>query len=131
MKRVLFSMMLASCAPTWYRAARATEAIAITSLACDGASTNQFLSESNWEEINPVLGRHPSKAAVWGYLGGIALAVSAANRVLPDKLAVLLNTVVLGVEIESVAVNMHVGSSACGVGDGGPWLPMPTAKARP
>lgn len=128
MRRLLFAMLLTNCAPTWYRAARVTEALAVGSLACDGSSTNQFLSESKWQEINPVLGRHPSSAAVWAYLGGIALLTVGANRVLPNKLAVVLNVLVLGVEVQSVAINMHVGSSACGIGDGGPWLPMPISK---
>lgn len=121
---------MAACTPSWRGAARVTEGLAVSSLACDGGTTQQYLSESTWQESNPILGHHPSRGTVWAYLGGIAIAVVGANRVIPPKLALALNVLVMGVEVESIAVNMHVGSSACGVGDGGPWLDTPISKKR-
>lgn len=48
--------LLASCTPaTWRHAARVTEIAAVTSLACDGGSTRQYLAESDWIETNPIL----------------------------------------------------------------------------
>jgi hypothetical protein len=101
----------------------ATEVAAVGSLACDGGTTDQFLAaHAGWSESNPALGEHPSDLRLWGYLGAIAAAVVLANAKLPPKWALVANLAVVGVEIHSIDFNMHVGASACGVGEGGPWL---------
>lgn len=121
---------LAACAPTWHRAARVTEALAVGSLACDGGSTRQYLAESQWVETNPILGEHPSSAALWLYLGAIAGGVIGLNRLVPDKLALALNVAMIGIEVQSIAINAGVGASMCGVGEGGPWQPLPTTRTK-
>lgn len=110
----------------------ATEISSVSLLACDGGTTDQFLRKSTWIESNPVLGEHPSDVRLWGYLGAIAAAVIVANRKLPPKWALALNLFVTAAEVRAVAINMHVGASACGVGEGGPWLPsnLDTARSR-
>ncbi len=122
----------AGCTPIQQRVlARTTEALAIGSLACDGGTTRQFLaSDSGWIETNPVLGKHPSSVALWLDLGSIAGAAIGLNRIVPNKLAIALNVALLAVEVQSVAINMDVGSSVCGLGHGGPWAPQPMDEVR-
>lgn len=135
----LLTLAPACAQATWPRVAMATEVAAVGSLACDGGTTDQFLADApGWAEGNPILGERPSDLRLWGYLGAITAGVVVANRKLDPRWATLLNAVVLGAEVKSVAFNMHVGASTCGVGDGGPWLPgaMPpaafsTSGARP
>lgn len=123
--------MCSGCAPTtWTYAARASEGLAVSSLACDGGQTHQFLAESDWIETNPVLGKHPSDAALFLYLGSIAAGVIGLNRIIPPKVALALNLAVFAVEAQSVYVNSSVGASMCGVGHGGPWAPMDEIRSR-
>lgn len=124
MKRLFTSAMLwiAACSPAeWPVAARATEIGAIGSLACDGGTTQQFMSDSSYIETNPVLGQHPSNGAVWAYLGAIGAIAVVANRFLPAKAATVLNVAIIGIETKSVIHNIGYGSSVCGIGQGGPW----------
>lgn len=102
----------------------------MASLACDGGTTMQFLhSGTTLYEKNPVLGEHPSDAYVWTYLAAIGAAVVIGNRLVSNRVAMVINSVVLAVETESIGVNMHVGSSLCGVGSPGPWrAPMDVAR---
>jgi len=116
--------MCCGCAPTWRQAARMSEAAAVTSLACDGGSTEQYLADSQWIETNPVLGEHPSHMLLWSYLAAVGAAVVGANRIVPDKAALAINLVVLAFEVKSIAVNTSVGASPCGIGHGGPWQPI-------
>ena len=112
---------LAACVPTLRQAARMTEIAAVSSLACDGGQSQQFLTESNYSERNPFLPSNPSPGLVWGYLAGVAVATITANRVLPQKAALVVNSIVLATEVWSVEHNMAVGASVCGIGAGGPW----------
>lgn len=121
---------VAACAPTWQHAQAATMIGAMGMLACDGGTTDQFLaSHSGWSEGNPILGEHPSDARLWGYLGAIAAGLAIANSKLSPKWAIVANVAVMGVEAEAIGYNMHVGASACGMGQGGPWLDDVNAPA--
>jgi len=123
----------AGCAPpssTWIYAARTSETLAVGSLACDGGSTHQFLADSDWVESNPVLGHHPSDAALFLYLGSIAAGVIGLNRILPPKLAIALSLTMFAIEAKSVYINTSVGASMCGLGRGGPWEPMQEIRSR-
>jgi hypothetical protein len=127
---------LASCADvTWYRAQVGLEATAVAGLACDGGSTVEYLHESRWQEINPVLGAHPSDGAVWGYLAGVAVVMlgvdHALDRAFPvwgPRIATFVAAGVTATEIKANVVNMSVGSSFCGTGPGGPWKALPDGE---
>jgi hypothetical protein len=137
MRGVIVVALVSACCPRdWRIAADVTSSAAVASLACDGGTTDQFLHDSPWEETNPVLGRDPSELRLWSYLGAIGAGVIASDLLLRaehPKIATAIAAVVLGVELESVAVNMHVGAGVCGVGHPGPWEPYPgvtTARSR-
>lgn len=117
-----------SCTPTWRHAARVTEAAAVVSVACDGGSTQQYLAESTWIETNPILGQHPSSAYLWTYLAVASAVIVTGNRLVSDRMAVLINGAVVLLEVDNVLFNMSFGSSACGLGTGGPWKPSETAR---
>jgi hypothetical protein len=120
----------ACCPSQWRIAADVTSATAVSALACDGGTTDQFLHDSSWMEINPVLGSDPSDLRLWSYLGTIGAGVIASDLLLRahhPQIALAIAAVVLGIEIESIAVNMHVGAGFCGVGHPGPWEPLPGA----
>lgn len=119
-------------ADPWYRAQLGLETSAVAGLACDGGSTSQYLAESNWQEINPVLGPRPSSGALWAYLGAVGAALIGVDRALDHlsphwgpRIATALAAGVTITEIKANAVNMGAGSSLCGLGLGGPWKPLP------
>jgi len=126
--RYVIALVLAlpACAPTWRQAARMSEAAAVSSLACDGAMTEQYLADSPWVETNPILGPRPSPALLWTYLAAIGAAVVATNRLASDEVAVAANALVLVVEAKSIATNASVGAAPCGLSAGGPWRPLPS-----
>lgn len=134
---ILCYVTLGACDPTWYRTQVALESTAIIGLACDGGSTMSYLDHSNWQEINPVLGAHPSNAALWGYLIGVGAALVGVDHLLLDRrwptwgprTASMLAGGVSAVEWESVGHNMNIGSSFCGVGKSGPWKTLPNGEA--
>jgi hypothetical protein len=111
---------LGACAPTWSNTASATEIAAIGSLACDGGQTQQVLAhadQAGLRERNIVLGDHPSNEALWTYLGAIAFGVVVANKVLPPRVAVIVNAAILTAETHAIVTNAYYGSSlACGIG---------------
>lgn len=133
MKRIALHLVamsqLASCAVTWERAARVTQAVALTGLVCDGGETRQFLTESRWGETNPVLGPHPSSAALWLYLGAIGAAMLGADYFTGHKAGLVAAAAIAGIEIWSVHVNMTYGTSLCGIGEAGPWKPLPNGES--
>jgi hypothetical protein len=120
---------LASCAVTWGRAARVTQAVAIAGLACDGLETREVLADSKWVETNPVLGQHPSPAALWTYLAAVGVAMLGVDKLAGHKVGVVAAVAVAGIEIWSMQVNASVGSSVCGLGAGGPWKTLPDGES--
>lgn len=130
-KKVVIAAMffeLAACCPrNWRIAADVGTGVAVTSLACDGGSTDQYLRDSQWVEINPVLGERPGDLRLWSYLGAIAAALLVTDRYVPPKWQLVIAGAVTAIEIDSIRVNMGVGSSFCGIGKGGPWRPIPTS----
>jgi hypothetical protein len=123
---VALALVLTACCPRdWRIAADIGTGVADASLACDGGSTVQYLHDSQWVETNPLLGEHPGELRLWSYLGAIAIGLLASNHYLPPKYQLGLAAAVFAIELESIAVNMSVGSSVCGIGHGGPWKPVP------
>lgn len=107
-------------APTLAQAQFMTAGAAFGTLACDGGESSQFLAHANQTgliETNPILGDHPSDAAVWGYLGAIAVGVAAANKWLPRKWALAVNLAVIGIETHATVNNMSYGTAPCGIGN--------------
>lgn len=133
MRAAVIALALGACCPRdWRIAADATSSAAVASLACDGGTTDQYLRDSSWVETNPILGQHPGDLRLWSYLGAIAGGVIASDLLLRahhPQIATAIAAVVLGIELESIAVNMHVGAGFCGVGHPGPWEPTPGAPA--
>jgi hypothetical protein len=140
MKRLVLQLLalckLTGCADvTWYRAQVGLEATAIAGLACDGGESQQYLSQSRWQEINPILGAHPSNAALWGYLAGVGVVMLGVDHTLDlafpkwgPRIATFIAGAVAVTEIKADAVNMSVGASFCGTGPGGPWKPLPDGE---
>lgn len=123
---VMIAALLGACCPRdWRIAADIGTGVAAASLACDGGSTDQYLRDSQWVEVNPLLGERPGNLRLWSYLGAIAGALVATNHYLPPKLQLVLAGAVFAIEADSIRVNMSVGSSLCGIGRGGPWKPIP------
>ena len=121
----------------WLNVQYGLETSAIVATACDGGTTDQFLSQSRWQETNPVLGVHPGNLALWSYLGAVDAAMVgagyASDRLIKSawgpRIASALAVAVLGIEAWSVEVNMRVGSSFCGIGPGGPWRELPDGES--
>ena len=125
------------CEITWSRAQIGIESTAIAGLACDGGTSEDFLAHGV-PETNPVLGAHPSDARLWGYLGGIGVALLVVDHLVLDRyaphwgprIATVLAGGVSAVEWESVGHNMAIGSSFCGLGKSGPWeMPVPESRS--
>lgn len=116
---VSIALACAACTPAQQRyASYATEATALGALACDGGSTHEFLTESPYIETNPILGKHPSSADVWLYLGTIgALVVLSTHAIpLPAWARIGVNSTVTAIEVSSNIHNIGYGTSACGLG---------------
>jgi len=131
---------LTGCAPTIQHIRQTTEAIALSSLACDAGSTTQYLVDDPvLVETNPILGQHPPVGAIWIYLGAFALGAIAWNRVAETEheqvAATMANIVLTAVEIRANSANIEYGASPCGIGRGGPWWQPPpgsvVTRAKP
>jgi hypothetical protein len=61
-------------------------------------------------ELNPLLGPHPSDAAVLAYFGGISLLQTALYLWGPTWMSMGTSGVTLVVEVPQVARNVHVGA---------------------
>ena len=119
--RFLLLILLTACSPASLRtglrwSARATEVAAQSSLACDWGSTNASTGHGYYE-TNPIMGTHPDHSVTEAYFVGIGSGVAIYNRVLPDALRIVANSLVVAVEIDAVTSNHSVGADPgyCGM----------------
>lgn len=116
---IAIALLTAACSPatmrhTLHHIALGTEIAAQGSLVCDASSTHMAI-ELGGHEQNLVMGDHPGDGMIAGYFLASSAAVYGVNRVLPDALRIILNTVIVGAEIAAVQGNSSWGTPACGL----------------
>lgn len=116
----LMLVATAACTPMQMKTslrwtANATEAMTYGSLACDAGSTHVAMGDAKYFETNPVMGSHPSNEVQAVYWTGIASGVAIYNRLLPDALRIVANSLVLAVEYDAISNNTSLGVKPCGI----------------
>jgi|WetSurMetagenome_2_1015567.scaffolds.fasta_scaffold715445_2 hypothetical protein len=67
--------------------------------------------DRRYQESNPILGSHPSRAAVDGYFMGVIVAQLLVARLLPSRWRSVFQGVTIGIEGRSVVNNWLLGAS--------------------
>ena len=116
----LASLASLGCSPAGLKrdlhyVAGATEVAAQGSLLCDWSSTNRSVG-NGFAETNPVMGTHPNGSVTQAYFVGVGTGVAVYNRLLPDVLRIVANSVLIGIEIDAVSWNHSVGADPRGCG---------------
>lgn len=121
MRTILLLILTAACTPATLKsglhyAATVTEWSAQASLACDAGSTRVAI-QTGGEEQNPIMGSHPDGSVIGAYFIGAGVGVAAYNRVLPDTLRVITNTIIIGAEFAAAAGNSQANPAVgpCGL----------------
>jgi hypothetical protein len=81
-------------------------------LALDTLQTHSIAHVPTYQEVNPLLGAHPSNAAVNRYMLGCALGHYLISRALPAEDRRYWQWLTLGVEGGIVAHNIYIGVHA-------------------
>lgn len=121
MKLVIISLVLAGCSVqtaqrAMHRAAQITEWSAQASMVCDAGSTHAAMeSPKGYMESNVIMGPRPSNGTQAAYWSSTMAGIAVYNRLLPDTLRVIVNSVVIGVEITAVQGNTVAGVPVCGI----------------
>jgi hypothetical protein len=84
------------------------QALILTALNVDRIQTNREPS-LGMHEINPALGRYPSRSRVNNYFFGVALSHTVAVFLLPPDERILLQGVTLGIEGAAIVFNFSNG----------------------
>lgn len=112
---VLACSLLAQPAKADIRGPTALEGIVLlaaeTALVMDGLQTLDIKHHPRRQEMNPILGPHPSDGAIVGYFVGSMLLAAGTWYMLPHRLRVLVPVVVLAIEVPQISSNMQVGAS--------------------
>jgi hypothetical protein len=90
---LLLVVMLSGCTSiknnvkSWDKTDTARQLVFTAILATDGVMTDDTARHpESREEINPILGKHPSRGAVTGYFIGCGFAHATISAVLPQKI---------------------------------------------
>jgi hypothetical protein len=117
----VLAVLASACSPATMRrglhyVALGTEVAAQGSLACDAGSTHRAI-ETGGTEQNPIMGTHPDGSVIGAYFVGVGAGVTAYNRVLPDILRIVGNTIIIGAEFAAAAGNSQANSAVgmCGL----------------
>jgi hypothetical protein len=70
-------------AEPWTRMDTVNEALFAATVLVDQGQTVYGVHRAGLAEVNPVLGRHPSREAIWVYGAGATIAHAAVARLLP------------------------------------------------
>jgi hypothetical protein len=93
-------------ADTWTTADTAIESGCIALFLIDWAQT----LDRRYQESNPILGNHPSTAAVHGYFLAVISAQVVVARLLPSPWRSVFQGITIGIEGRSVVNNWRLGA---------------------
>lgn len=99
----------AARAQSWTDEQRTLGAMYLTAHAIDWAQTRQIIREPGMWELNPILGRHPSRARVNAYFALTPLAGYLVLDALPSQHRTTALKVITTLEIATVARNHYIG----------------------
>ena len=123
MRMLLVFVLLAGCAGTFEKANhsqtlhyanRAGLATALALTACDWGSS-VLATNGNFEEINPIMGAHPSTTTVSIYMGSVMVVTAATWYLLPESWKPAVWTPVTGVETHALYHQTSVAIPVCGI----------------
>lgn len=107
MKKLWLLVLLFLALPA--HADRGPLAAALTFHTIDYLQTLSIATDPRFKETNPILGEHPSKAAVTQYFAATGLAMYAAHALLPEQVAKYSTYVWLAVGVGATAHNHSIG----------------------
>ena len=104
-------VMLTGCVNgAWTRADTYRHAVLTTVMAVDYAQTMRIArNPDNYNEHNPILGKHPSELEVTGYFAAAYALSTVVATALPIPYRGYFQYIVIGIESVAVANNLSIG----------------------
>ncbi len=112
MKRLLHALVLVAALATTTAKAdtdRVLLFLSSTLLLMDWGQTRYIAQSSDFWDINPILGRHPSTTTVDTYFASAMLGNFFAGRIIPQPYLNTARAVLIGLEMGRVAHNYTIG----------------------
>jgi len=82
---LFFNVQAAQAADPWKTGDKVIYGIYLSALAVDYSQTSYFLEKTNYEESNPLLGKHPSQGQVNFYFISAAIIPAILAHFIPGK----------------------------------------------